>query len=94
MPASPPPHTPGPRVPAWPPKSAPRLFVDPALAAGESRVIEGNAAHYLARVMRARPGDAVILCDDETGEWAARVTDVDKRSVTLDVNERLRERED
>lgn len=88
------PATPAPRVPAWPPKSAPRLFVEPALATGERRVIEGNQAHYLARVMRVSPGDAVILCDDETGEWAARVADVDKRSVTLEVAERLRVRED
>ncbi|QIQ86634.1 16S rRNA (uracil(1498)-N(3))-methyltransferase [Erythrobacter sp.] len=94
MPAPPAPRVPAPRTPAWPPKSAPRLFVEPALAAGERRVIEGNPAHYLARVMRVAPGDAVILCDDETGEWAARVADVDKRSVTLEIAERLRERED
>lgn len=56
--------------------------------------IEGNPAHYLARVMRAAPGDVVILCDDVTGEWAARVADVGKRDVVLDVAERLRPRED
>jgi len=85
---------PEPRTPAWPPKSAPRLFVEPSLAKGERRVIEGNPAHYLARVMRIAPGDAVILCDDATGEWAARVVEAGKRSVTLEVVERLRERED
>jgi len=85
---------PSPRTPAWPPKSAPRLFVEPELAAGESRVIEGNPAHYLARVMRVAPGDAVILCDDVTGEWAARVVEAGKRSVTVEVAERLREREE
>ncbi|KPP93341.1 16S rRNA (uracil(1498)-N(3))-methyltransferase [Erythrobacter sp. HL-111] len=82
-----------PATPAWPPKSAPRLFVEPVLAAGERRVIAGNAAHYLARVMRVAPGDAVILCDDATGEWAARVVDVAKREVTLEVVENLRARE-
>jgi 16S rRNA (uracil1498-N3)-methyltransferase len=55
--------------------------------------IEGNPAHYLARVMRVAPGDAVILCDDVTGEWAARVTDAGKRDVVLDVAEMLRPRE-
>lgn len=83
-----------PATPNWPPKSAPRLFVEPELAAGQQRVIEGNPAHYLARVMRVAPGDAVILCDDATGEWAARVMEADKRSVTLEVAERLREREE
>ena len=87
------PETPDPRIPAWPPKSAPRLFVEPLLTEAEHRVIEGNAAHYLSRVMRAKPGDIVIVCDDETGEWAARIADVAKRSVTLEVVERLRERE-
>ncbi len=82
-----------PATPAWPPKSAPRLFVAGPLAAGASVRIEGNPAHYLARVMRAQPGDTVILCDDATGEWAARVGDVGKRDVVLDVLEMLRPRE-
>lgn len=81
-------------TPAWPPKSAPRLFVDSVLAEGTPVEIEGSQAHYLGRVMRMAPGDAVILCDDRTGEWVARVSDVSKRSVTL-VPERLsRARED
>jgi 16S rRNA (uracil1498-N3)-methyltransferase len=82
-----------PATPAWPPKSAPRLFVAGPLAAGAAVRIEGNPAHYLARVMRAAPGDIVILCDDVTGEWAARVSDVGKRDVVLEVAELLRARE-
>lgn len=80
-------------TPAWPPRSAPRLFVPGPLAGGESITIEGNQAHYLSRVMRAAPGDAVILCDDRTGEWAAQVTQAGKREVGLIVRERLRQRE-
>jgi 16S rRNA (uracil1498-N3)-methyltransferase len=56
-------------------------------------VIGGPQAHYLTRVMRVGAGDAVILCDDVTGEWAARVQDVGKRDVVLEVAERLRSRE-
>lgn len=82
-----------PATPAWPPKSAPRLFVAETLAAGAAVRIEGNPAHYLARVMRVGAGDIVILCDDVTGEWAARVVDAGKRDVVLEVVERLRERE-
>ena len=82
-----------PATPAWPPKSAPRLFVPDTLAASAIIRIEGNPAHYLARVMRAAPGDVVILCDDVTGEWAARVNDVGKRDVVLEVTEQLRPRE-
>ena len=84
---------PEPRVPAWPPRSAPRLFVPGPLAEGVSVTIEGTQTHYLARVMRVRKGDAVVLCDDATGEWAARVSSIAKRALTLEIVEKLRERE-
>ena len=45
-------------TPAWPPKSAPRLFVERRLEAGLQLPIEGQQAHYLAKVMRVAPGDA------------------------------------
>ena len=80
-------------TPAWPSKSAPRLFVDTTLSQGLMHEIDGQQAHYLSRVMRVKPGDAVILCDDRTGEWAARVTEAGKRSVTVEVAEHLRPRE-
>jgi 16S rRNA (uracil1498-N3)-methyltransferase len=82
-----------PATPAWPPKSAPRLFVTEPLAADAVVRIEGNPAHYLARVMRVAAGDTVILCDDATGDWAARVSDVGKRDVVLEVAAMLRPRE-
>lgn len=82
-----------PATPAWPPRSAPRLFVPPTLAEGIAVSIEGNQAHYLAKVMRVAPGDTVILCDDDTGEWAAKVVEARKRAVALEPVERLRARE-
>lgn len=82
-----------PATPAWPPKSAPRLFITQPLGPGEAVGLDGPQAHYLARVMRVAPGDVVILCDDATGEWAARVSEAGKREVTLTVAERLRPRE-
>ena len=83
-----------PATPAWPPRSAPRLFVSGPLSNGESVGVEGNQAHYLAKVMRVGEGDAVVLCDDQTGEWAARVASAGKREVVLEAVERLRPRED
>jgi 16S rRNA (uracil1498-N3)-methyltransferase len=79
-------------TPAWPPQSTPRLFVEEPLAPGPRR-IDGPAAHYLGGVMRMKPGDPVKLFDDVTGEWLAVATEVAKRHLTLDVTERLRERE-
>ena len=80
--------------PAWPPKSAPRLFVEDELGEGRIFALEGNHAHYLGKVMRVREGDTVIICDNATGEWAARVGEVGKRRVNVTVVERLREREE
>lgn len=82
-----------PATPAWPPKSAPRLFVPGPLSVGAAVVIEGPQAHYLGRVMRVAEGDAVVLCDDLTGEWAAQVTSTGKREVVLGVTGQLRPRE-
>lgn len=82
-----------PKTPAWPPRSAPRLFVDHEIEHGSAIEITGNSAHYLVRVMRVTPGDAVILCDDVTGEWACKVLEVAKRSVRLQPVECLRSRE-
>ncbi len=56
--------------------------------------VEGNQAHYLARVMRVAPGDTVILCDNRTGEWAARVAETGKRHLALELVQQLRPRED
>lgn len=82
-----------PATPAWPPKSAPRLFVPGPLADSAQVALEGGQAHYLGKVMRIAPGDAVILCDDLTGEWLAEVSLAGKRDVALTVVRRLRERE-
>jgi 16S rRNA (uracil1498-N3)-methyltransferase len=82
-----------PATPAWPPNSAPRLFVDQSLADGVELRIEGGQAHYLLSVMRAKVGAAVKLFDDRTGEWLAEVAATGKRDLVLRVAARLRERE-
>ena len=82
-----------PATPAWPPRSAPRLFVDRPLTHGAQLSITGGQAHYLGKVMRVAAGDSVILCDDRTGEWAAEVTAVSRRDLAMSVRRHLRARE-
>lgn len=82
-----------PATPTWPPRSAPRLFVDYTLELNMPVILDGSHAHYLSKVMRVSAGDAVILCDNQTGEWAARVDEAGKRSVVLTVAQILRPRE-
>ena len=79
-----------PATPAWPPHSLPRLVVDETLAEGASVTVDGN---YLAAVLRLGPGDKVKLFDDRTGEWLAEIVEAGKKRVTLQIGERLRERE-
>lgn len=82
-----------PATPAWPPKSAPRLFVPGPLSTGGQVAIDGAQAHYLARVMRVGVGDIVILCDDVTGEWAATIASLGKRDLVVQCDTMLRARE-
>jgi 16S rRNA (uracil1498-N3)-methyltransferase len=72
-----------PATPAWPPRSAPRLFVEGPLAEGVAVAVAGNAAHYLLSVMRIAEGDGVLLFDGRSGEWAARAGSIRKRDLLL-----------
>lgn len=82
-----------PATPAWPPKSTPRLFVDEPLDVGRLIALDGNAANYLAQVMRLGPGGLVRLFDDRTGEYAATITEAGRRQVMVEITERLAGRE-
>jgi len=82
-----------PATPAWPPRSAPRLFVEDELRKGSAIALDGNQAHYLGKVMRVREGDTIILCDNATGEWAASVDEVSKRRIAVTVTDQLRPKE-
>ena len=73
-----------PATPAWPPRSAPRLFVEVDLGDGIAVSIDGAAAHYLIAVMRVKEGDAVLLFNGRDGEWAARARAIRKRDLVLE----------
>lgn len=73
--------------------TAPRLFVDTALGPDLTLTLNPAASHYLAQVMRLGPNDMVRLFDDRSGEWAARVTAVGKKAVTVAIEVQLGVRE-
>ena len=75
-------------VPAWPPRSTPRLFVEQPLGVG-TLTLDGAQAHYLVSVMRIKVGDPVKLFDGRSGEWLAVAAHVARRDVTLDVQQQL-----
>lgn len=80
-------------TPAWPPRSAPRLFVDTTLAVGSSVQIAGGQAHYLLNVMRLAEGAVVKLFDNVSGEYLARVSARSRRDLMLVVESMTRSRE-
>ncbi len=82
-----------PANPAYPPHSAPRLFVDEMLSDGMELRLDGSQVHYLANVMRAKAGDKLVLFDDRSGEYLGEVTQAAKRAVTVMLTGKLRERE-
>lgn len=82
-----------PATPAWPPNSAPRLFIDQPLADGMELRIEGGQAHYLLSVMRLKAGGVVKLFDDRTGEWLGEVSAAARRDLIVRIAAKLRERE-
>lgn len=86
-------HDPMPATPAYPPHSAPRLYVDVELSDGAEIRLDGSHAHYLLKVMRIKQGDPVKLFDDRSGEYLAHVTALGKRDLILRIDGKTRERE-
>lgn len=82
-----------PAIPAWPPSSLPRLYVEETLSEGAAITLEGAHANYLANVLRLAPGDQVKLFDDRTGEWLAEIADAGRKRVSLRLTAHLRDRE-
>ena len=53
---------------------------------GTTARLHGQDAHHLARVMRAKLGEEVILCDGNAVEYTATITGFEKDSVTFSVS--------
>lgn len=74
-----------------------RALVEDKLAAG--KVVELNVkdkrdkVHHLVAVLRLKVGDSLRAFNATDGEWLAKVTDVSKKKVVMEIGERLREAE-
>ena len=74
-----------PATPAWPPRSLPRLYVDPPLSAGIAVGLDAAQANYLGNVLRLAEGNEVLLFDGVGGEWLGRIAEVGKKRMILAV---------
>lgn len=60
-----------------------RLFTDQPLTEGTAIQLTGEAAHYLANVMRRRIGDRIELFNGRDDSFVAEITEVSKKSVMI-----------
>jgi 16S rRNA (uracil1498-N3)-methyltransferase len=61
-----------------------RIFVDPAALVAGELIVRGDEHHYLTRVRRARPGDALELVDGAGRRAAATIVRIAAGETTLD----------
>lgn len=80
-------------VPAWPPRSLPRLFARTALGEGTTVELDAGQANYLGNVLRLGTGAELLLFNGLSGEWLARIAEAGRKRMTLVVEERTRELE-
>lgn len=59
-----------------------RFFVEPPIT-GQQATLAGSEAQHLAKVMRARVGDEVMLFDGSGSEFVARVESIGRHEVEL-----------
>src|SRR3984957_18637454 len=52
---------------------SPRLFVDAALAPGETVALERNQSNYLGNVLRLSAGGTILVFNGRNGEWQASI---------------------
>jgi 16S rRNA (uracil1498-N3)-methyltransferase len=62
-----------------------RFFIDPAALADERVTITGDLAHRLAKVLRYRVGDSLVLTAGGDTEYIARLDSVSSKSITATI---------
>jgi 16S rRNA (uracil1498-N3)-methyltransferase len=65
----------------------PRLYVEAPLAAGTSVPLSRQQAHYVANVMRLKPGDALRLFNGRDGEYLCTIETAGKRDGAVTCTE-------
>jgi 16S rRNA (uracil1498-N3)-methyltransferase len=65
-----------------------RVFVEMALSSGAAAELPAEAGAHLARVLRARAGDALVLFNGDGGEYQALIEAVKGTRVTVNIGTR------
>lgn len=62
-----------------------RLYVAHDLHEAAEIAAGADQVHYLSQVMRARPGDELLVFNGRDGEWLTRVAEISRRGARLEV---------
>lgn len=65
--------------------NAARIYQSISLSINQRLSLSDQASHHLARVLRAKVGDEVILFNGQGGEYNAVITHISKKNVEVDV---------
>lgn len=69
---------------------AERFYISQPPVDEATAVLEDDQAHHLVRVMRAKPGDPVVLFDGIGTQYEATILEVSKKRVTLAIESTTR----
>ncbi len=67
-----------------------RIFAGCRLEEGREALIAEEASHYLCNVMRLKTGDKIICFNGSDGEFAAEITNANKKQTALKILKLLR----
>src|SRR6185312_11269309 len=67
-----------------------RLYVTADLGASMAVTLDEGPSHYLLHVLRAKPGNRVLLFNGRDGEWLAQIGQLSKRGVIATCLEQIR----
>src|SRR5262245_13321855 len=70
-----------------------RLFVDAPLSPGAQIAATPEQANYLKNVLRLGDGASILVFNGRDGEWRVRLVVTGKRSLSLEVEEKVREQQ-
>lgn len=65
----------------------PRIHTPQRLASQAGVTLDEEAAHHVGRVLRLGPGDPLVLFDGRGGEYSARISHADRKTVRAQVEE-------
>jgi 16S rRNA (uracil1498-N3)-methyltransferase len=62
-----------------------RIYQSANLSVQSTHRLDEKASHHIARVLRGKIGDALVLFNGQGGEYAAEIIHIDKKTVTVNV---------